>query len=179
MEPNNQINNSFENLVSKLKNEDTRYARLSKGVGIVYWILIPVYLLLTFLEYRELKATDVILSGSCFIVAFLIFVIFFRKYYKDYKYVDYSLPTVQMLKKAVWRYRPFQLRSLWILLAIVLMNVGLTVDWLNENISILLIQIVFWSIFVFAILIGLIVWYFKYKPIHDEASRLLKEIKGE
>ncbi len=84
-----------------------------------------------------------------------------------------------MLKKAVWRYQPLQKRSVWILLALAFIDVGLTFNWSKFDFSILKTQIIYIGILVVAIIIGLILWHIKYKPIRDKALQLVKEIEGE
>jgi hypothetical protein len=172
-------NINLNQLLVKLRKEDSNYAKISKAFTVVYWILIPLYILLTILKYSELSSLEVIISGSCWIFAFIIFIFSFKKYYKDFKFVDYSLPILEMLKKAAWRYRPFQLRSVWIIIALIFMSIGLTLDLHNFGISLLIIQALYWGLIIFAFIVGLFRWYFKYKPIRDEALQLIKEIEGE
>jgi len=170
--------NGFDKLIVKLKTEDARYATLSRAIQIIYWIFIPLFFLITILEYTETKESDQLIGGALFILSFLIFAIFFGNYYKEYKYVDYSLPTIQMLKKAAYRYKPFQLKSLWVLLAIVLMDGGLTFKR-EFNETVLDVQIYFIGLMVVALIVGLIIWYFKYKPLRDEALKLIAELEGK
>lgn len=170
--------NGFDKLIVKLKTEDARYATLSRAIQIIYWIFIPLFFLITLLEYTETKESDQLIGGAFFIISFLIFAIFFGNYYKEYKYVDYSLPTIQMLKKAAYRYKPFQLKSLWVLLAIVLMDGGLTFKR-EFNETVLDVQIYFIGLMVVALIVGLIIWYFKYKPLRDEALKLIAELEGK
>ena len=170
--------NGFDKLIVKLKTEDARYATLSRTIQIIYWIFIPLFFLITILEYTETRESDQLIGGALFILSFLIFAIFFGNYYKEYKYVDYSLPTIQMLKKAAYRYKPFQLKALWVLLAIVLMDGGLTFKR-EFNETVLDVQIYFISLMVVAVIVGLIIWYFKYKPLRDEALKLISELENE
>lgn len=168
---------NLNKLVDKLKTEDKTYARLIKAVQIMYWLLIPVLAVLTLRDYAESKDIYGLAGGLCFILAFLIFALFFKSYYKKYVNVDYSIPTVQMLKKAAWRYKPFQRRMLWIMLAILLVDAGLTFSQINYT-SIWNIQLVYLGIVTFSLVIGLIIWHIKYKPLRNEALTLIKEIEG-
>lgn len=180
METNKQQaeNNNLQQLIGKLKSEDLNYARLSRGIQIIYWIFIPLFIIKSILHYTETSNVYHLISGVFYITGFLILALFFGKYYKEYKFVDYSLPTVQMLRKAVWRYQPFQKRAVWVLLALLLMNAGLTFSHMGES-SVLDTQVFFLGAVFFGIVIGLILWYFKYKPLRDEAQNLLREIEGE
>lgn len=168
-------NNGLNHLVSKLKNEDNTYALISKAIQIMYWILIPFFLVMTYREYSETGSTDELISGAGFLLGFLIFALLFGKYYNEYKYVDYSLPTVKMLRQAVHRYQPFQGRILWVLLALICIDIGLTFDKKGDA-QIMETQAVFIGTVVFGLIVGLIIWNYKYKPLRDDALRLLREI---
>ena len=172
-------NNNLSQLVVKLKTKDSNYAKLSKAVQILYWFFIPLFVFISGMEYLETKKINVLVSGVCFILSFIVLALFFRKFYKEYKYVDYSLPTIQMLKKAVQRYQPFHGNSIWIVLGLVLMDIGLTFKWTGLGISITIVQAFFGGTILIGVIIGLIFWYFKYKPIRDEALQLIKEIEAE
>lgn len=181
MKTNNENNNysDLKPLISKLKKEDINYASIVKAIQIMYWIFIPLFMIITILEYTETKSINEVISGSCFILSFLIIALFFRKYYKEYKFVDYSLPTIKMLKKAANSYQPFRKNSVWFLPGLLLMDIGLTFDWVGEGTSLIKVQVFFWGLMVIAVIIGLIVWFVKYRPIRDEALQMIKEIEGE
>ena len=172
-----EFDTNLEKLTGKLKKEDTNYATIIKVIQVFYWVFIPVFALLTVLEYSETHSINAIISGSFFLLAFLIIALTFRKYYKEYNYVDYSLPTLELLKKAVYRYQPFQMRGLWVVLGLAFMDVGLTLDWLDNNTTVLQTQLFFMGAILFGAVIGLILWYFKYKPLRDEALKLIREIE--
>lgn len=180
MNLNNTItdNSNLSQLVSKLQVEDNRYARISKAFQIIYWVFIPIYALLTFLDYRESGQIAHLIGGVCFIMSFLVFALFFGVFYKEYKHVDYALPTIEMLKKAAFRYKPFQKKKLWILSAIFFMDAGLSFNQ-TADFSILEVQIYFLGIMAISVCIGLIIWYYKYKPLRDKALYLIKEIEEE
>lgn len=83
-----------------------------------------------------------------------------------------------MLKNAAYRYKPFQLKSIWVLIAILLIDTGLIIqskidDSFGDE------QIFFFGAIFIGLAIGLIIWYFKYKPLRDNALRLIDEIEGE
>lgn len=171
-------NNSLEELVDKLKNKDKYYARLSKGLQIVYFILLPIYLLLLIAYIIEGSTWNDIVGMVCFAVSMLIFALFFRMYYEEYNNVDYAKPTLIMLKEAAYRYQPFQLRALWILLALLLMDAGLSLSTFDlEYFG--YVQILFLGNLVLAGSIGYIVWWFRYRPLRMDTLRLIKEIEEE
>ncbi|MDY0279940.1 MAG: hypothetical protein RBR35_05190 [Salinivirgaceae bacterium] len=118
----NPNNISLDQLVGNLRNEDHRYSRISRSFQIVYWSFIPLYTIVTILHYSETKEFNALIGGACFVASFVIFAIFFGKFHKEYKSVDYSLPTLTMLKAAAYRYKPFPLRTIWIFLAVLFMD---------------------------------------------------------
>ena len=60
------------------------------------------------------------------------------------------------------------------------MDVALTFNWgIRSSISVFHTQIVIGSALMIGIVVGLILWFIKYKPIRDEALQLIREIEGE
>jgi predicted benzoate:H+ symporter BenE len=175
---NNNPISGIDQLTHKLKQEDERYSRLSKGLQIVYWVLAPVYLIMILRHATEGSSFNDTISGVFFLVAMVIFALFFRNYYKEYKNVDYSLPTLIVLKKAAYRYQPFQLKTIWILMAIICINVGLSLKAVDHT-DLFWIQITFWGLMLISIGIGLVYWYFRYKPLRDAALKMIKEIEEQ
>lgn len=174
----NPIDLSLDKLVVNLKNEDHRYSRLSRSFQIIYWCFIPLYTVLTIIDYYDTRELNTIIGGACFIASFVIFAIFFGKFHKEYKSVDYSLPTLIMLKDAAYRYKPFQLRTLWILLATLFMDAGLSLNSMSGQ-NFIRVQIVFISAMLIGIIGGLIVWKIRYKPLRDNVLKLIAEIEQD
>ena len=180
MKTDNKNNNhtDLDSLIPRLKKEDNNYAAIVKAIQIIYLIFIPLFVVITIRKYIDSHSFIDIISGACKISAFLILALSFRKYYKEYKFVDYSLPTIQMLKKAAYRYQLFQKESIRVIIPLILIDIALTLD-LMEDSSIIQTQVIFWGLIMFGVLIGLLLWYTKYKPLRDQALQLIKEIEGE
>ena len=167
----------FKQLVGKLKTEDANYATISRVIQVVYWILIPLYMIMTIRHYADSGDSRQLLAGACMILAFLIFALFFGKYYREYKNVNYALPTIFMLKEAAYRYKPFQGKIIWVAVALGLMDAGLFINQQNAGVA-AGGQIVFVGAVMLGLAAGLIIWYIRYKPLRDEALRLIAEIEG-
>jgi len=169
---------NLDKLVGKLQKEDNRYANICKGLKSVYWVLIPIYSLMAVCTYIDTKELSDLLGGFLFVGSFLIFAIIMGDFQKEYNSVDYSLPTLNMLKKAVDRYKPFRPKALWAVAAFFLMDAGF---YLSSNFKKHVVdkQIYVFAIFIASVIIGLIIWYFKYKPLYDNSKRLIAEIEGE
>jgi len=162
-------------LLSDLKSEDSNYAAKCKRFQYIYWALLPIYAILTIRHF--IASGDMMsgIGGLCFILCFVIYAVCFRKFSKEFSSVDYSLPTTKMLKAAAYRYQPFQLRHIWLLVAILLMDAGLVFNS-SLGFSFIDIQIGLLGAMLVATFLGLIHWYVKYKPLRDKALFLYKEI---
>lgn len=175
---NNNPISGIDQLTHKLKQADQKYSRLSKGMQIIYWVLVLVYLIMV-IHHAILGGSPAFtISGVFILAAMLIFSLLFRHFYKEYKHVDYSLPTLVMLKKAVYRYQPFQNKTLWALLAVVFINIGLSLGSSNID-DFIGLQITFRIFMGLAIGVGLLHWYYRYKPLRDAALRMIKEIEEQ
>ena len=169
---------NLNQLISNLKKEDEQYAGLSKRMQYIYWIMSLIFILVIIIQIVGKSNIVYIIGNICFLFAMLIFGLLFKYYYLEYKYVDYSQPTLIMLKKAAYRYKPFQLKTLWVLLSLLLVDAGLS---LNTSLGFKFIwtQVFYLGIVVLAIIIGLLIWRIRYKPIRDAALSLIREIDGE
>ena len=174
----NKNNINLNQLVGKLQKEDKTYSKLFKFLKIIYWIYIPIYILLAIGIFLITKEIDNLYAGFCFIISFIIFALIAANYQKDFKNTDYSLPTLKMLKNAAIRYKPFQLKGLWTILAVIFMDAGFSINSFAKN-HVMIIQIIFLGSMLVGLVIGIIIWFIKHKPLRDNALRLIAEIEGE
>ena len=171
------VNNDLNDLIYKLKNEDERYAGISKRLQIVYWVLVPIYLVFITRDIIVKSSVTDIIGSFCFLFGMIAFALLFRHHYREYKYVDYAQPTLIMLKNAVRRYQPYS-KQLWIvLLGLLLLDAGLSLHSIFDS-DLLTIQLIYWGAMIGAVLIGLAIWQVRYRPIRDEALRLIREMEG-
>jgi hypothetical protein len=169
---------NISNMVDDLKNADTKYANIVKGVQMLYWIIIPIYVILIGIHIFNKAPIPEILGSCCMLLGMVMFAFLMRHYYKTYSKVDYSLPTLLMLKQAAYRYKPFQRQAIWALLAIIMVDLGLS--FMNHAESDFWhTQMWFIPLIIVSIIGGLIWWYVRYKPIRDGALKLIKEIEEE
>jgi len=174
----NKNNINLDQLVGKLQKEDLRYSNICKGLKLVYWVLIPIYSLVAIATYIDTKEITDLFAGLLFVGSFLIFAIIMGDFQKEYNSVDYSLPTLNMLKKAVDRYKPFRPKAFWALAAFFIMDAGFCLSS-TFGPRIIKMQMYVFALFLASVGIGLIIWYFKYKPLYDNSKRLIAEIEGE
>jgi len=171
-------NINLDQLVGKLQKEDKTYGNLFKLLKSVYWVFIPIYILITIGLFIISEEMTDLFAGLCFIISFLIFALILGNYQKDFKNADYSLPTLKMLKNAANRYKPFHLKDLWAILAALFMNAGFSINSFAAN-YIMIIQFIFLGSMMIGLFIGLLIWFIKHKPLYDNALRLIDEIEGE
>ena len=171
-------NINLDQLVGKLQKEDKTYGNLFKLLKSVYWIFIPIYILITIGLFIISEEMIDLFAGLCFIISFIIFALILGNYQKDFKNTDYALPTLLMLKNAASRYKPFQFKGLWVILAVLFMDAGFSINSFAKN-HIMTIQMIFLGSMLVGLLIGTIIWFIKQKPLRDNALRLIAEIEGE
>lgn len=173
----NNPNLNITNLISSLKEKDSNYSRLSKNLKYVYYALVPVYIILTIVELSVEYNIYILVKGVCFTLAMSIFAIVFTIFQKKYGNVDYSEPTLTMLKKAASRYKIFKKETWWALVSVLLIDVGMTFEPHLEE-SFWEFQFIYLGVFLIAYGIGVAIWYKKYKPLRADALNLIKEIEA-
>jgi uncharacterized membrane protein YesL len=179
-EKENMIN--MDTFISKLKDEDTLYRRLSGFLRWLYIGLILVYTLKTiFLSRTNL---NVLISDICFIIAAIFFIIILSYYIRVYKKVDYSAPLYQMLKNAAERYRFSVPLIVLICIPLVIMDIGLSFDFMNEPFGssplmrILIVQAFYVPLMTGSLYLGFWIWKKKQKPLRDNALKMLKDLES-
>lgn len=176
METNKMNTTNLSEFTENMKNTDSRYAQIVKGVQLVYYVIIPVYIILIIIQlFTQASLYDV--GGSfCILISMLIFALLLRNYYKEYNYVDYAQPTLIMLKNAAKRYKPFRRKSLWVLFAVTFLGFGMV--FMNREFDIIIVISVYGGLMLVSAIAGLIWWYVQYKPLRDAALQLIAEIEG-
>lgn len=172
----NKMNTSnLSEFTENMKNTDSRYAQIVKGVQLMYYVIIPVYVILIVVQiFTHASLYD--LGGTiCILMSMLIFALLLRNYYKEYNNVDYAQPTLIMLKKAAIRYKPFQRKTWWVLLAIIILGFGMVFN--NRDFDIVFVLSIYGGLMLSSVIAGLIWWYVRYKPLRDAALKLIAEIE--
>lgn len=150
----------------------------------IMWGVAAVYVFIFALKFIMPSPWYDKLGGFLVMLAFVVFALLFRNYYKEYKSIDYGIPTIEMLNKATRRYGLFQCRGLYILAPLILEGVGLNLmmydDFTNPDplFRILIFQMSYFFLLAIAFLIGYVIWKKRHKPLIDHALILLKEIQS-
>jgi len=171
----------IDSLVGRVKAEDARNLRITKSFQWIYIVMIVLYAaLLIFDPY--IKSIDRIV-GVFYIASFIAFILIFRKGYKEFKNIDYSLPVIEMLRKTAERYRLRVDKLLTLIIPVLLMDVGITLRFYNDLLPmsplnrILIVQAVYIPAFAISAFIGILIWRKKQKPLRDRALELIKDLE--
>ncbi len=172
----------MESFVSRLKKQDSYNLQLGKVLKRFYIIMVVFYILLMVVNpFSDLSILHRVI-GLLFVLAFSWFAMLFSRYQKDFRDVDYGLPTLQMMQNVVERYK-FSLKTILQLippLAMVAIALSLTVyqstSAANALYRVLMVQLFFFLIALVAGYAGYEVWKVKHKPLVDHAREMLKEL---
>ncbi|KAB2867631.1 MAG: hypothetical protein F9K37_12040 [Bacteroidales bacterium] len=173
----------IDSLVINLKKEDLRNLNLMKSFKWIYLVMIIAYALLMVVNPDPDLKLHTRISGICYVVAFGIFMLIFRKYHKEYSEIDYTVPVLEMLSKAAKRYK-FRWKSILICLpSIILIDIGVVLSdfFINPEIdwsSIVIFQLIYFGLMTTSGFVGYIIWRTRQKPLYDGAMQLLKELEG-
>ncbi|RKD87936.1 hypothetical protein [Mangrovibacterium diazotrophicum] len=172
-------------LLDKLKAADKRMIRISRGVQILYLIMVPLYAIFYIWNPGGEMNLYERLGGGVIVIALFCFALIFRLRIKRLKSVDYALPTTQMLAEATKRFKLWKPELKWALLTAALMDIGVSVSSYNHLeetapwTRVVEIQYIMIPALLIGLGIGIIWWHFKYKPLRDHAQKLLNELTAE
>jgi hypothetical protein len=174
----------MDRFVESLQKEDVRYSKLTRNFQWIMWILVPLYAAFFLLNPdKEILMTER-LGGFCYVLAFAIFALIFRKFNYEFTSVDYGVPVVEMLTFAAKRYNMFQRKLLLIIAPVLLIDAGMVLILANRFGAKSITEVIVWvqSVLLSSILIGAIIGYFiwlkRQKPLRDAALAMLKEIES-
>jgi len=180
----NQPAIDLDTLISNLKTEDDRNFSMTHKMQQFMWGMVSFYLLVSVIKFFFNPPWYESIGSLIVMFAFLAFGLIFRSYYREYKSIDYGLPTIEMLVKAASRYQLFPMRALFVLIPVILLDLGFsflfydlfsTSDPLSR---ILVIQACYTILMLVSVFSGYLIWRKRQKPIRDHALSLLKEIES-
>ncbi|WP_066632123.1 hypothetical protein [Labilibacter marinus] len=168
--------NTLKYLCSKLKKEDKVIAGISKAFVIVCSVLLPLYLYIVIDLFSRGKELSIIVANICTLGGLLILFWSYRNNKRKYGGIDYSEPTLMMLKKAAKRYRALSFKSITFIIGLFMLHIGLYINVFYN--TPLFIQVSFFFTIIIAIVVGIIIWKNRYKPLRDDSLKLIKEIES-
>lgn len=167
--------------IQGLQREDVRYYKMTRNFQWLMWILVPLYTaLFIFNPARGILLSERI-GGVCYVIAFILFALIFRKFTKEFKNVDYGIPVVAMLKLAVKRYSLYQRKLLLIIPPVLIIDAGMVFLLTSRNTTmtdweiIVESQLLIFSSLLVGGIIGYFIWRKRQKPLRDAALEMLRE----
>ena len=170
-------------MVTGLKKEDDRNLKMTRNFRWFQVAMAVFYTLLMVVNPDPELMMHHRISGLCYVTAFVLFAMIFARLYNEYRVVDYSLTSAEMLQQAAKRYRFASIRYIWMLPSLVLLDAGLSISFFHTWISVeplsrvLLVQAFFIPVMAISVFIGYLVWRKRQKPLHDSALKLLEELQ--
>jgi cbb3-type cytochrome oxidase subunit 3 len=179
MQNNQEFN--LELFVKGLKSEDTRNLGMTNSFQWIMWILAPVYFLLFLLRIIEHPEIGEI-GFLFFSLGFLAFALLFKSLHKDYKDIDYGIPTMEMLRNVVHRYAFWQTKTFRGIIPALLCALGFSFSgqrlfpFDSQGIRILAAFGTIMIFIFFSAFIGYLIWRKRQKPIRDQAIIMLQDM---
>jgi hypothetical protein len=179
-----QNQTTMENLIKNLKSEDKKYYMIGKAVKIMYYVLILIYCFeFIFDPFDDHILIDKI-GGMFALGSFIGFIIYFDYYTKKLSSIDYSLPTIQMLRNAAERYSLWGNKSGYAIIPVLLLDIAMVLLFWKEFgtmlplFRVLIVQAGFLPLIGLGVLIGYLVWKSNHKPLREKALKLIEEIES-
>lgn len=175
----------MHSFIEKMQTEDKRNIKVMRNFKWLMFIFAPLYILLFNIGPFDKINLYMRLGGLSFGLAFIIFALIFTKGVKEFRSVDYGVPTTKMLSDAIDRYKLQISKLFFVLLPLTLINIGESLILLGQDIdsifggSLLNFQLFYWILVIVGLIIGIIFWRIKHKPLKEAAEQLLNEMQGE
>jgi len=170
--------------IGGLQKEDNRNLKMTRNFQWVMWALVLIYAIVFLIIPDKEMIWSKRLGGLFYVLAFALFALVFRKLNSDYRSLDYGVSTVEMLKKAIIRYRFLHRKLSLIIAPILLIDAAMVLvlyhPELEKNILQLIIQtqLLLFSSIGIGLIIGIFIWRKRQKPLRDAAKAMLKEIES-
>lgn len=113
--------------IDKLQKKDKNLQQIYKLLKIAYIVLIIIYIPIFYFEFIRGGTISIVKISSTFL-GFITFLILSASMQKRQKKQDYSVPTLQLLKNAVKRYRLFSIRDVIGVVGFSLIMFGLIIN---------------------------------------------------
>jgi hypothetical protein len=175
---------NMDNLIKELRERDARQKKTYRRFSIMMIVLVIFYFALLVVNPDPYLTILKRISGLCYVIAFLIGAYLFRKENKAMAAINYTEPLLKVMKDAVERYRPFKKGFLCFLLIPLFVDFGISLsgpteyfpdDWSNFK-SILIIQVVFWSIMATSAIISYFVWNNRSKSYRNAVQEMIRDL---
>lgn len=175
-----QDKNQSSGFIDRLKKADLKSKEILRRFYLIYFVIALFYFGLFILNPDpDLKLTDRI-NGTLLFLGILLFAIMGRIKYAELRKMRYDQPTQLFLLKALGRYKFWTREMNYMLLIVLVVNVGSCRSWVfnypvfeNLLLDIIAFQIVFFATMSVGLYFGHRHWEKHKKPIVDELNELL------
>lgn len=180
----NNPNIDLEKLVYGVKQEDARNLQMTRNFMWIMWIMAPLYLIFAISRFYFEEPSPAHIGFVFFSLGFFAFGFLFRTLKKDYQSVDYGLSTVEMLHKAVKRYKFWQIKTYLTIIPVILICFAASfsmehmLPWPDQIKRMTIAFFGYLLVLCVAFFVGYLIWRVRQKPLRDKALALLKEIEG-
>jgi len=172
--------NNIDELIIDMQSKENKFKKIFKVIQVVFFLFIFIYAAI-FLTSRN---GAYIMAGGCYIIAFILFIIYAHKYLKKYEAINYSEPIKKVLEEAELRYRKYNFDILIVLAGVLFINAATLLVLISKfsdrytslNI-VIVVEIVFFIIIVIAWFLGVLTWEKDNKPIWLSIKKVLKELE--
>lgn len=188
---NPETNSYIEKLIDDLKKADVENKEMMQNAErfclIIAAFMVFLHVVLLLLPGQESIARD-IYTGVSFLLAFLIYSLYFRMYKRDYEKTDYSLTTLEMLKRAAKKQKVFSPRLLLLIIPslIIAYNVSHSITqrfntaiFKSDEHNMLFVFGIFILIITLAALSGYLMQRKKQRYYQNRAKALIEEIEND
>ncbi len=188
---NPETNSYIEKLIDDLKKADVENKEMMQNAErfclIIAAFMVFLQIVLLLLPGQESIARD-IYTGVSFLLAFLIYSLYFRMYKRDYEKTDYSLTTLEMLKRAAKKQKVFSPRLLLLIIPslIIAYNVSHSITqrfntgiFKSDEHNMLFVFGIFILIITLAALSGYLMQRKKQRYYQNRAKALIEEIEND
>lgn len=172
----------INSLISQLQVNDRDYKKAVKFLQIFFLALILIYAILYVFNPDAEMGLEQRIGGVCYVIAFTLLALHFRKKQTKFKNIDYSTSVKELMVEAEKRYRYWQNNKLGSIIAIILLDIGtilILMQYSSDSLSLLQIFLIVQAFYFISVSIGFILGFRKWKkeirPIWLKLKTQIKE----
>jgi len=172
-------------LINSLKSKDSDYKKAVWILQIFFFALMLTYTVLYVFNPDSEMGFVQRIGGGCYVIAFVLLALYFRKKHTKYKHINYSASVKELMIEAEERYRFLQKNKLGSVIAIILLDVGtclILTKYVSDNWSMLQIILAVQAFYIISGGIGFVLGFVKWKkeirPLWSSIKMQLKAFEA-
>ncbi len=153
-------------LIHKLQVKDSAYKKAARILQLFFFALMFLYTALYVFNPDTEMGIYQRIGGGCYVIAFTLLALHFRKKFTKYRSVNYSTSVKELMTEAEMRYRFLQKNKLGSIIAIILLDIGtclILMKYSSDKWSLLQIFIGVQVFYITSAAIGFIIGFIKWK----------------